>query len=181
MSTLEPSFAVLEHVIGEKSRETLFRFHFDEFFPFRSYCSNIARTFLVNPSEQIQSIYNLLISVEERILTDLKDGAKLNDVYKSAVSLVKKENSELVDKLTKNFGFAMGIEFREASLSIAPNCDAVAKKGKKNFSDFLTEFLIFLSFQAWFSMSIWDSLDSPIKKHRTKKAKMWLYSSVTLS
>ena len=108
-------------------------FHFDEFFPYRSYCSNIARTFLVNPSEQIQSIYNLLISVEERILTDLKDGAKLNDVYKSAVSLVKKENSELVDKLTKNFGFAMGIEFREASLSIAPNCDAVAKKGKKTF------------------------------------------------
>ena len=72
-----------------------------------------------------------MISVEERILTDLKDGAKLSDVYKSAVSLVKKENSELVDKLTKNFGFAMGIEFREASLSIAPNCDAVAKKGKK--------------------------------------------------
>ena len=121
----------MEHVIGEKSRETLLIFHFDEFFPYRSYCSNIARTFLVNPSEQIQSIYNLLISVEERILTDLKDGAKLNDVYKSAVSLVKKENSELVDKLTKNFGFAMGIEFREASLSIAPNCDAVAKKGKK--------------------------------------------------
>ena len=86
---------------------------------------------MVNPSEQIQSIYNLLISVEERILTDLKDGAKLSDVYKSAVSLVKKENSELVDKLTKNFGFAMWIEFREASLSIAPNCDAVAKKGKK--------------------------------------------------
>ena len=133
----------MERVIGEKSRETLFIFHFDEFFPFRSYCSNIARTFLVNPSEQIQSIYNLLISVEERILTDLKDGAKLNDVYKSAVSLVKKENSELVDKLTKNFGFAMGIEFREASLSIAPNCDAVAKKGKKNFSDFQTEFLIY--------------------------------------
>ena len=96
---------------------------------YRSYCSNIARTFLVNPSEKIQSIYNLLVSVEERILTDLKDGAKLSDVYKSAVNLVKKENSDLVDKLTKNFGFAMGIEFREASLSIAPNCDAVAKKG----------------------------------------------------
>ena len=94
------------------------------------YSSNIARTFLVNPSEKIQSIYNLLISVEERILTDLKDGAKLSNVYKSAVSLVKQENSELVEKLTKNFGFAMGIEFREASLSIAPNCDAVAKKGE---------------------------------------------------
>ena len=55
---------------------------------------------------------------------------KLSDVYKSAVNCVKKENPDLVDKLTKNFGFAMGIEFREASLSIAPNCDAIAKKSK---------------------------------------------------
>ena len=96
---------------------------------YRSYCSNIARTFLVNPSDKIQSTYNLLVSTEEEILTRLQDGVKLSDVYKCAVNLVKKENSELVDKLTKNFGFAMGIEFREASLSIAPNCDAVAKKG----------------------------------------------------
>jgi len=127
---------------------------------YRSYCSNIARTFLVNPSEQIQSIYNLLISVEERILTDLKDGAKLNDVYKSAVSLVKKENSELVDKLTKNFGFAMGIEFREASLSIAPNCDAVAKKGMV--------FNVNLGFTG-------------LTNKEASDKKMWLYSSVTLS
>lgn len=96
---------------------------------FRSYCSNIARTFLVNPSDKIQNIYNLLVSAEEDILTRLTDGIKLCDVYKSAVGVVRKQNPELVDKLTKNFGFVMGIEFREASLSIAPNCNAVAKKG----------------------------------------------------
>lgn len=96
---------------------------------YRSYCSNIARTFLVNPSEKIQSIYNLLVSAEEHILAELKDGAKLSDVYKSTVKMVEGENKDLVDKLTKNFGFAMGIEFREGSLTITPNCDAVAKKG----------------------------------------------------
>ena len=42
---------------------------------------------------------------------------------------MKRENSELVDKLTKNFGFAMGIEFREGSLSITPNCDAIVRNG----------------------------------------------------
>ena len=97
---------------------------------YRSYCSNIARTFLVNPSDKIQSTYNLLVTAEEEILTRLQDGMKLSDVYKSAVNCVKKENPELVDKLTKNFGFAMGIEFREVSLSIAPSCDSIAKKGK---------------------------------------------------
>ena len=34
-----------------------------------------------------------------------------------------------VQYLTKNFGFVMGIEFREGSLSITPNCDARAAKG----------------------------------------------------
>jgi len=96
---------------------------------YRSYCSNIARTFLVNPSEKIQSIYNLLVSTEEHILSELKDGAKLSSVYKSAVNYVKKESPDLVDNLTKNFGFAMGIEFREGSLTIASNCDQVVKKG----------------------------------------------------
>ena len=84
----------------------------------------------VNPSDKIQSYYNLLVTAEEEILTRLHDGMKLSDVYKSAVNCVKKENPDLVDKLTKNFGFAMGIEFREVSLSIAPNCDAIAKKSR---------------------------------------------------
>ena len=86
--------------------------------------------FQVNPSDKIQSYYNLLVTAEEEILTRLHDGMKLSDVYKSAVNCVKKENPDLVDKLTKNFGFAMGIEFREVSLSIAPNCDAIAKKSR---------------------------------------------------
>lgn len=35
----------------------------------------------------------------------------------------------MVDSLTKNFGFAMGIEFRESSLLIGPKTNAVLKKG----------------------------------------------------
>ena len=84
----------------------------------------------VNPSDKIQSCYNLLVTAEEEILTRLHDGMKLSDVYKAAVNVVKKENSDVVEKLTKNFGFAMGIEFREASLSIGPQCEAIARKGK---------------------------------------------------
>ena len=74
----------------------------------------------MNPSEKIQSIYNLLVNTEEHIMSELKDGVKLSSVYKSAVNFVKKESPDLVDNLTKNFGFAMGIEFREGSLTIAP-------------------------------------------------------------
>jgi nucleosome binding factor SPN SPT16 subunit len=65
---------------------------------YKSYCSNIARTFLVDPSEKIQSMYELLVDAEEHILSELKDGAKLSDVYNSTVAMVKKEKPELVNE-----------------------------------------------------------------------------------
>ncbi|TMW40025.1 hypothetical protein DOY81_014896 [Sarcophaga bullata] len=41
---------------------------------------------------------------------------------------IKKEKSKLLDNVTKNFGFAMGIEFRENSIIIGPKCQAEVKK-----------------------------------------------------
>ena len=96
---------------------------------YKSYCSNIVRTMLVDPSQSLQDSYTYLLSLEELIIDKLRDGKKLSEVYKSAVDNVKKEKPELLDKLHKNFGFAMGIEFREGSLVIGPNCDLKAKKG----------------------------------------------------
>lgn len=43
--------------------------------------------------------------------------------------MVKSDKPHLVSGLTKNFGFAMGIEFREAALSIAKDSQVKAKKG----------------------------------------------------
>lgn len=45
------------------------------------------------------------------------------------MSMVKKEHPDIVDKLTKNFGFSMGIEFRDASISIMANSDVKVAKG----------------------------------------------------
>ena len=96
---------------------------------YKSYCSNVARTMLVNPSEKIQKTYEFLVQLEELIFNELKDGVKMSKVYEMVVSKTKKERPDLEEKLTKNFGFVMGIEFREPTLSIAPNCHAVVKKG----------------------------------------------------
>jgi len=77
-----------------------FVFNFKSFSTFgvryKSYCSNIARTFLVDPSEKIQAMYELLVDAEEHILSELKDGAKMSDVYNSTIEMVKKEKPELV-------------------------------------------------------------------------------------
>ena len=96
---------------------------------YKSYCSNIARTMLVDPSDKIQKTYEFLVQLEEYIFAELKDGVKMSSVYDKVVAKTKKERPDLVEKLTKNFGFVMGIEFREPSLSIAPNCNAIVKKG----------------------------------------------------
>ncbi len=96
---------------------------------YKSYCSNISRTLLVNPTDAIQENYNFLLNLEEEILKLLVPGKKLCDVYESALSYAKKEKSSLVDSLTKLFGFGMGIEFRESSIIIGPKCNAIVKKG----------------------------------------------------
>ncbi|XP_057672853.1 FACT complex subunit spt16 [Diorhabda carinulata] len=96
---------------------------------YKSYCSNIVRTLLVNPTEEIQNNYNFLLTIEEELMKKLQSGVKLSDVYDTGLQLVKKEKPQLVDHLTKNFGFAMGIEFKENSLIIGPKTTVDAKKG----------------------------------------------------
>jgi len=96
---------------------------------YKSYCSNIVRTLLVNPSEKLQDQYNFLVNLEEEMLKVLIPGKKLSDVYDIGMQYAKKENPSLVDKLTKTFGFAMGLEFRDNSLQIGPKCTALIKKG----------------------------------------------------
>lgn len=96
---------------------------------YKSYCSNIVRTLLVNPTDEVQSNYNFLLNIEEEVMKKLVSGAKLSAVYEAGLELAKKEKPNLVDNLTKSFGFAMGIEFRESSIVIGPKTSAVAKKG----------------------------------------------------
>lgn len=95
---------------------------------YKSYCSNIARTLLVNPTDAVQENYNFVLNLEEELLKKLVPGTKLSDVYDTGVAFAKKEKPNLVDNLVKTFGFALGIEFRESSMIIGPKCGAVAKK-----------------------------------------------------
>ncbi|XP_050517919.1 FACT complex subunit spt16 isoform X2 [Diabrotica virgifera virgifera] len=96
---------------------------------YKSYCSNIVRTLLVNPTEEIQNNYNFLLTIEEELIKVLQNGVKLSEVYDTGYNMVKKEKPNLADHLTKNFGFAMGIEFKENSLIIGPKTTVEAKKG----------------------------------------------------
>ena len=41
---------------------------------YQSYCSNLVRTLLVNPSEEVKNTYKFLIECEELIINELKHG-----------------------------------------------------------------------------------------------------------
>lgn len=41
---------------------------------YKSYCSNLVRTLLVNPSEEMKTTYQFLIECEELIIKELKHG-----------------------------------------------------------------------------------------------------------
>lgn len=71
---------------------------------YKSYCSNIVRTLLVNPSDEVQENYNFLLNLEEELCKNMVAGKKISHVYESGLGLVKKEKPKLVDNLTKTFG-----------------------------------------------------------------------------
>lgn len=96
---------------------------------YKSYCSNLVRTLMVDPPQEMQDNYNFLLQVEEELLKQLKHGVKISDAYNAVLEYVKKEKSDLIPKLTKNLGFAMGIEFREGSLVLNAKNQYKLKKG----------------------------------------------------
>ncbi|XP_002733005.1 FACT complex subunit SPT16 [Saccoglossus kowalevskii] len=96
---------------------------------YKSYCSNIVRTLLVDPTQSQQDNYNFLLEVEEEIIKQLQHGVKLSVLYGKIVDFVKKKKPDISDKMTKNFGFVTGIEFREGSIVINAKSNAKARKG----------------------------------------------------
>ncbi|KAL7977702.1 hypothetical protein Chor_009651 [Crotalus horridus] len=96
---------------------------------YKSYCSNLVRTLMVDPPQETQDNYAFLLQLQEEMLKELRHGAKLCEVYAAVMDVVKKQKPELLSKITKNLGFAMGIEFREGSLVINSKNQYRLKKG----------------------------------------------------
>ncbi|XP_042330482.1 FACT complex subunit SPT16 [Sceloporus undulatus] len=96
---------------------------------YKSYCSNLVRTLMVDPPQDTQDNYTFLLQLQEEMLKELRPGVKLCEIYAAVMDMVKKQKPELISKITKNLGFAMGIEFREGSLVINSKNQYRLKKG----------------------------------------------------
>ncbi|PWN36127.1 putative SPT16-general chromatin factor [Meira miltonrushii] len=88
---------------------------------YKSYCSNIGRTWLIDPHKTQQKTYTTLIELQHEIAEKfLRAGETCKSVYDQAVESLRAKNSSLVDHLTKNIGFATGLEFRDSTFVLWP-------------------------------------------------------------
>ncbi|KAL6005554.1 FACT complex subunit spt16 [Asimina triloba] len=96
---------------------------------YNSYCSNVARTFLIDANSMQSKAYEVLLKAQEAAIGALKPGNKVSAIYQAAVSVVEKDASELVPHLTKSAGIGIGLEFRESGLSLNARNDRILKPG----------------------------------------------------
>ncbi len=96
---------------------------------YRSYCSNVARTYMIDPDKPRQNNYRLLLNLENYLIAQMRPGETLFHIYEKGVSFVKETNPDLVQYLTKSFGYSIGLEFKDNTFSVAPKCDRKIEAG----------------------------------------------------
>lgn len=88
---------------------------------YKNYCSNIGRTFLIDPSPAMDENYLTLLELQEHIAKNLLTDSKFaKDVFEGAIKFLESKNSKLVSHFTKNAGWLTGIEFRDSTLVLNP-------------------------------------------------------------
>ncbi|KIK63712.1 hypothetical protein GYMLUDRAFT_162320 [Collybiopsis luxurians FD-317 M1] len=111
---------------------------------YKSYCANVGRTFIVDPTPEQEAQYGLLLSLQAELLGFITDGVSARDVYQHALSYVREKNSSLEKNFVKNLGFGTGVEFRDSTyLLSAKNAHILQENMTLNlglgFSDLLDQ------------------------------------------
>ncbi|CAI9770205.1 unnamed protein product [Fraxinus pennsylvanica] len=96
---------------------------------YNSYCSNIARTYLIDANTAQSRAYEVLLKAHEAAIIALKPGNRVSAVYQAVLAVVERDAPELLPNLTKSAGTGIGLEFRESGLSLNAKNDRVLKAG----------------------------------------------------
>jgi nucleosome binding factor SPN SPT16 subunit len=96
---------------------------------YKSYCSLIARTYLVDPNKSQESNYKLLLQVHGLVMKEIRDGANVKDIYAKAIQLIRTKKPELEKHFMKNVGAGIGIETRDATLILNAKSNRTLKDG----------------------------------------------------
>ncbi|KAF8644153.1 hypothetical protein AX16_008680 [Volvariella volvacea WC 439] len=96
---------------------------------YKSYCTNIGRTFIVDPTPAQEDQYNLLLTLQADLLSFIKEGVTGRDVYQHALGFIREKKPVLESHFVKSAGFGMGIEFRDSTYTLSPKNGRQIKAG----------------------------------------------------
>src|SRR2546421_845908 len=82
---------------------------------YKTYCSIVSRTYLVDPNKSQESNYKLLLNVHNAVIKEIRDGAIAKDIYAKALGMVKAKKPDLEKHFLKNVGAGIGIETRDGT------------------------------------------------------------------
>ena len=68
-------------------------------------------------------MYQLAFDIQSTLISSMKPGVKLSQLWNKAIEMIKSYKPELVEKFSKNCGFGIGLEFREPLLTIGDKND----------------------------------------------------------
>lgn len=96
---------------------------------YKSYCSNVGRTYLFDPDSNKEKYYNFLVSLQKKVFEMVKDGAVIKDIYNNAIGQIRAKHPELESHFVKNLGSGIGIEFRDSTTLINAKNTRTLKAG----------------------------------------------------
>lgn len=130
---------------------------------YSGYCSNVARTFLIDCNAEKCNAYKVLRQAHDAAIAALTPGSKCCSSYQAAVAVIRDKAPELLPFLTKSAGTGIGIEFRESWLSLSEKNDRTLKEGMI--------FNVSLGFQ---------NLIDKTNNEKTKEFSLWLADTVLI-
>ncbi|KAJ6500436.1 FACT complex subunit SPT16 [Mycena sanguinolenta] len=95
---------------------------------YKSYCANVGRTFIVDPTPEQEAQYDLLLKLQQELLTKIKGGVSARDAYEAALTFVKEKQPELEKNFVKNIGFGTGLEFRDSPYLLSSKNGRILKE-----------------------------------------------------
>ncbi|KAF1331979.1 Fact complex subunit spt16, partial [Globisporangium splendens] len=96
---------------------------------YKGYCSNVGRTFFIDPSSSMEKSYELLLEAHDMCVKELRPGKTIAKVVEKVRKFIQSRNPTLFAKLTKNLGFGIGLEFRESCNLLTPKNNTVVVEG----------------------------------------------------
>ncbi|GAA5890025.1 hypothetical protein JCM5296_004746 [Sporobolomyces johnsonii] len=87
---------------------------------YKSYCSNVGRTFMIDPDASQEKNYLFLVELQKYAVSELKDGVLAKDVFQKVADKIQADRPDLVQHFVKTAGFGMGLEFRDAAYPLGP-------------------------------------------------------------